>query len=72
MKLTESQKDVLEELRQTELEWCRPMDIGAWDGSSHSTVLNQLVKKGLVERKPRPTIANAFRNSRGSYVYRIK
>lgn len=31
--------------------WCRPMDLGAFDGSHHSATLTRLARKGVVERK---------------------
>lgn len=59
--------------------WARPMDLGGKDGSNHSRVLAALVRKGLVERAPRATLANDRLHgqkprfdSRGSNVYRIK
>ena len=61
--LTQAQADVLEQVDNT---WLRPMDIGGRDGSSHSSVLAALVRKGLVERRSRGAIY-----SRGSYVYRL-
>jgi len=52
--------------------WSRPMDIGAHDGSSHSSRLKRLSMKGLVQRERRNSICNLFLNSaRGSYVYGI-
>jgi len=54
------------------VEWSRPMDLGAWDGSGHSGRLKRLCEKGLVERKRRNSICNVLLNSaRGSYEYRI-
>lgn len=68
-------------------DWARPMDIGARDGSHHTTTLRALAKKGLAERKLRGSLLNQIRGSelyeqlarikrgrsapRGSYVYRI-
>ena len=43
----------------------RPMDIGGYDGSSHSAALSQLVRKGLVESRVRST------GVRGSKLYRL-
>lgn len=58
--------------------WARPMDLGGTDGSNHSRVLASLVRKGLVERAQRDTLANDRLNGqrprfdhRGSNVYRI-
>lgn len=48
--LSEQQLDVLDSLAVFG-EWARPMDIGARDGSHHSTTLNSLAKRGLVDRK---------------------
>lgn len=54
------------------IEWARPMDLGATDGSGHSGRLKRLCSKGLVERERRNSICNVLLNSaRGSYVYRI-
>lgn len=46
--------------------WCRPMDLGASDGSFHSRWLAKLVRLALAERKDRGGLAGA----RPSYVYR--
>lgn len=52
--------------------WCRPMDLGATDASSHSTRLKKLIKQGLVQRERRNSICNVIMNSaRGSYLYSI-
>lgn len=52
--------------------WCRPMDLGATDASSHSSRLKKLVDKGLVQRERRNSICNVIMNSaRGSYLYSI-
>jgi hypothetical protein len=64
MKLTELQREVLEQVDTT---WLRPMDMGARDGTHHSAVLAALTRKGLVERKQRGGLAYA----RGSYIYRL-
>ncbi len=73
MKLTDKQKEVLENLKQSGLEWVRPMDIGAWDASWHSSILNQLVRKGFVEvRKRRDTLMGGLFNSkRAGREYRL-
>lgn len=79
--LTARQARVLEDL----CEWCtdnpgrfaRPMDVGGRDGSHHSRVLGQLVRRRLVERQPRATLVNELmgygRDSAKarSWLYRI-
>jgi len=74
MALTKRQKEILRDLEISGKRWNRPMDIGAWDSSYHSAVLNQLVKKGLVERRGRPTFRNIYlhRQKPASYEYRAK
>lgn len=52
--------------------WSRPMDLGAYDGSNHSSRLKRLADKGLVNRERRNSICNVImRSARGSYVYSI-
>lgn len=52
--------------------WSRPMDLGAWDGSSHSAKLKRLAEKGQVQRERRSSICNDIvRSARGSYEYTI-
>jgi len=52
--------------------WSRPMDLGAHDGSNHSSRLKRLADKGMVKRARRNSICNVLMNSaRGSYVYSI-
>lgn len=52
--------------------WARPMDLGAWDSSSHSARLKRLVNKGFVQRERRNSICNVLlKSSRGSYIYSI-
>lgn len=51
-------------------EWLRPMDLGGHDGSDHCGRLQKLIRKGLVERRRRSSIANDVLSRRGSYVYR--
>jgi len=59
--LTKRQRTVFTDLQY--YDWARPMDIGARDQSWHSAVLNQLVRKGLVER--------THRGSDRSFLYRL-
>ena len=84
--ISNRQLDVLDSLAVFG-DWARPMDIGARDGSHHTTTLRSLVKKGLAERRLRGSLLNEIRGSelydrlskikrgrsapRGSYVYRI-
>jgi hypothetical protein len=51
--------------------WLRPMDIGARDASWHCGVLQQLIRKGLVERARRNTLMNMIGGGNGSYIYRL-
>lgn len=52
--------------------WSRPMDLGAHDGSNHSSRLKRMAAKGLVSRERRNSICNVLiKSARGSYVYRI-
>lgn len=60
--LTEQQTEMLQQCAPDE--WLRPMDMGGRDGSHHSSTLRTLIRKGLVERKPRTE------GWRGSYLYR--
>lgn len=48
--LSERQREVLDTFVEYK-GWARPMDIGARDGSHHSSTLSGLAKRGLVERK---------------------
>lgn len=64
MKLTQRQHDLLKDIRYSGHTWHRPMDLGGGDSSDHSAVLNQLTRKGLVQRKLRV-------GSRRSYLYAI-
>lgn len=50
MKISDRQRAVLRSLAAYG-DWTQPMDVGGRDGSHHSTTLNQLVRKGLAERK---------------------
>jgi hypothetical protein len=50
VKISDRQKDVLESLAAYG-DWAQPMDIGGRDGSHHSATLNQLVRRGLADRK---------------------
>ncbi len=83
--LTANQREVLAELEfaniraRYPLAWCRPLDVGASNGSHHSATLHALVKKGLVQFKQRgsrdpdgweSSERKLFR-SRGSKCYRI-
>lgn len=62
----------LDSYAKREMRWCRPMDLGATDASSHSARLKRLVAKGLVQRERRNTICNMIvRSARGSYLYSI-
>jgi hypothetical protein len=65
MKLTERQRELLNMLR-SDGQWATPMMLGGRDGSHHSATLNQLVRKGLVERGERKMPWQ----TRGSCVYR--
>ena len=65
LQLTDKQRQVIIGLAWWGCEWVRPMDIGGRNASHHSQVLNQLVRKGLVETKVRS------RGVRGSKVYRL-
>lgn len=47
-------------------EWARPLDIGGYGNSHHSSSLAALCRKGLVDRRQH----SAFM-SRGSWEYRI-
>ena len=56
VKITDRQKDILKTLAWLHRKpeqcsrgggFCTPMDVGGQDGSYHSRVLSQLVKKGL-------------------------
>jgi hypothetical protein len=74
--LTERQHDLLAVLSQPwAAEWARPMDLGASNGSHHSTTLRQLVRRGLVERIPRALARDDVdRDGTGrakSWLYRI-
>lgn len=74
LELTEAQRELMSALRSAHsagVEWVRPIDLGGKDGSNHSQVLAQLVKRGLVERTKRNTLANMIGYGRGSYVYRV-
>lgn len=62
--LTENQTVVLLQFG-SESGWLRPLDLGGRDGSNHSAVLAQLIRRGLVESKVR-----SF-GDRGSKLYRI-
>lgn len=62
--LTENQMEVIQQFG-TETRWLRPLDLGGRDGSNHSAVLAQLVRRGLVESKVRSS------GVRGSRLYRI-
>lgn len=46
--------------------WARPMDVGGTDGSHHSQTLRRLYAAGLVERRPRGTLANRIYQVSGS------
>jgi len=61
-RLPERQQDVLAALALYD-DWARPMDVGAIDGSHHTTTLLALVKKGLVERKLRGSLLNQIRGT---------
>lgn len=73
MRLTDRQKDVLDSLLFGGYEWYTPLMIGGTDGSWHSAVLAQLVKKGLVEERERNTLLNSIYpgRKRASKEYRI-
>lgn len=45
--------------------WLRPLDLGGRDGSNHSAILAQLIRRGLVESKVRSY------GGRGLKLYRI-
>ena len=67
--LTEVQLRILRTLSPER--WQRPMDVGGKDGSSHSYALLRLCTLGLVERRRRPSLANALGSTRGSWEYRL-
>ncbi|SLC72248.1 Uncharacterised protein [Mycobacteroides abscessus subsp. massiliense] len=50
--LTDNQIEVLLQFGR-ESGWLRPLDLGGRDGSNHSAILAQLVRRGLVESKVR-------------------
>ncbi|SHW61382.1 Uncharacterised protein [Mycobacteroides abscessus subsp. abscessus] len=62
--LTDNQTEVLLQFGR-ESGWLRPLDLGGRDGSNHSAVLAQLVRRGLVESKARSY------GDRGWKLYRI-
>ncbi len=64
-RLPETQRDVLRAL-VVFAAWARPMDVGATDGSHHTTSLRALIRKGLVERRLRGSLLN---NLRGTELY---
>jgi len=74
MNLTDRQSDVLKLLKDNP-GWNRPMDIGSYNGSHHSSTLAQLWRKGLVDRAPRNTLSNylygATEDRAASFCYRI-
>jgi len=51
--------------------WARPMDVGGRDASPHTRILMKMVRRGLVERQRRWSLANARGSRRGSYQYRL-
>lgn len=70
MKLTERDIDILHELAGYErgsLCGARPLDLGGYNGSHHSSTLAKLARYGLVFRSLRVT--NGY--SRASYRYRL-
>jgi hypothetical protein len=90
MTLTAKQRDVLDALAVfggRDRAWARPMDIGAWDGSHHTSTLRALIAKKFVERQLRGSLLNHIRGQacydawakvkrgrsapRGSYRYRV-
>lgn len=50
-------------------EWFIPMQIGGRNGTDHSTVLQQLERKGLIESRQRAN--GSARPLRGSKTYRL-
>jgi hypothetical protein len=62
--IEERDADVLDALRDAG--WVKPIDIGGQDCSHHSSTLNRLIKKGLVERK----VWGGY--TRLNYQYRLK
>lgn len=56
----------LRDMRQLRQGWVKPIDIGGQDCSHHSSTLNRLIKKGLVERK----VWGGY--MRLNYQYRLK
>lgn len=53
-------------------EWLIVMDLGGGDSTWHSGVLNQLVRRGLVERRRRRiSISAAMGSNRVGYEYRL-
>lgn len=65
------QRDVLVSLAHHD-GWSRPMDVGASDGSHHSTTLRALIKKHLVERRVRGSLLNMVRGHEEGYALLAK
>lgn len=66
-KLTENQREVLDALVMSGQPWHRLMDIGAWNGSHHSTTVRQLARAGLAECR---VVGGSMTVTRKTYRYR--
>jgi hypothetical protein len=67
--LTARQREVLHDVEHAgfdEGEWFTPMMVGGRNGSDHSAILRQLVRKGYLEAVKHPP-----RAYRGVYRYRL-
>jgi len=70
VKLTVRQKETLALLYPDR--WVRPMEIGGGDGTYHSKVLRQLVRKGVVESKENPrSLMAIFHSPKAGRMYRL-
>lgn len=78
--LTERQHKIMRQLKGYSrrdiygrmIDWARPMDVGGYNGSHHPSTLNQLVKKGLVEKQRRcVSIQGAMGSCRAGFEYKL-